>query len=414
MLNRQVPLQCKGRRDFHIFCALLFFFLMTGPTGVAESIAQARQEQKSLTRLPVNLHGTFFRSQQEGWVVGQLGKIFYTPNGGQSWQEQASGTDLLLTAVDFAEQTRGWIVGERGVVLHSDDSGASWTSQHSGTPYPLFDVDFTDQNTGWAVGHWGTIVSTRDGGKTWLDHSLSLRLDKRGLIDPAAFHDVVDPSSGELVAKAGELLTPALIAEIQRRGITDVRIREDVVLNTVFFFDQLHGWIGGEAGLILLTENGGETWERTTLPRLPPAEEEASDIEYTAEELEAFGIIAPPPSVYGLFFTSPLQGWAVGQDGAVMRTQDGGRQWELQPTDIRESLYDVGIVGDKGWVVGDKGTVLQSSDGGKQWKTVELGLEFRFFWFRRLSVIPGDHAFLVGADGLVLNSETLPDKTRQP
>jgi photosystem II stability/assembly factor-like uncharacterized protein len=43
--------------------------------------------------------------------------------------------------------------------------------------------------------------------------------------------------------------------------------------------------------------------------------------------------------------------------------------------------------------VGDKGTILQSSDGGKQWKTVELGLEFRFFWLRRLSVIPGDHAF---------------------
>jgi photosystem II stability/assembly factor-like uncharacterized protein len=393
---------------------LFVFFLMTGLIGTTESIAQAQQAQKDIARLPVNLHGTFFHSQQEGWAVGQLGKIFYTANGGQSWQEQASGTNLLLTAVDFAEQSHGWVVGERGIILHSDDNGSSWTSQHSSTPYPLFDVDFTDQDTGWAVGHWGTIVSTRDGGKTWADHSLSLGLDKRGLIDPAAFHDVVDPSNGELVAKAGELLTTQHLAEIQRRGITDVHIREDVVLNTVFFFDQLHGWIGGEGGLVLFTENGGETWERTTLPRLPLPDEEASDIEYTAEELEAFGIVTPPPSVYGLFFTSALQGWAVGQDGALMLTQDGGRQWEIQASAIRESLYDVGVTGERGWAVGDKGTILQSSDGGKQWKTVELGLEFRFFWLRRLSVIPGDHAFLVGADGLVLNSETLADQARRP
>lgn len=409
MLNRQAPLRSKGRRSSHVFFVFLVFLWASGVAEIPRSLAQQEQEQQRLARLPVNLHGTFFRTQQEGWVVGQLGKIFYTDNGGQSWQEQVSGTDLLLTAVDFADQTHGWIVGERGIVLHSDDNGSTWKHQNSGTPYPLFDVDFTDQNTGWAIGHWGTILSTKDGGKTWLDHSLSLSLDKRGLIDPAAFHDVVDPSNGEIVAKAGELLTPELITEIQRRGITDVRIREDVVLNTVFFFDKLHGWIGGEAGLVLYTENGGETWERTTLPRLPPPEEEASDIEYTAEELEAFGIIIPPPSVYGLFFTSPLQGWAAGQDGALMRTQDGGREWEIQTTDIRESLYDIGIAGEKGWVVGDKGTILQSSNGGKQWKKVELGLEFRFFWFRRLSAIPGDHAYLVGADGLVLNSETLPD-----
>ena len=412
MLNRQAPLPSKGRRISRVFFVFLVFLVFVGAygaIGTSRSLAQQEQGQESLARLPVNLHGTFFRSQQEGWVVGQLGKIFYTDNGGQSWQEQASGTKLLLTAVDFAEQTHGWIVGERGIVLHSDDGGVSWAPQKSGTPYPLFDVNFSDQNTGWAVGHWGTILTTRDGGKTWLDRSLSLGLDKRGLIDPAAFHDVVDPGNGEVVAKAGELLTPDLLKEIQRRGIPDVRIREDVVLNTVFFFDKLHGWIGGEAGLVLYTENGGETWERTTLPRLPLADEEASDIEYTAEELEAFGIVTPPPSVYGLFFTSALEGWASGQDGALMRTQDGGRQWEIQTTDVPEGLYDVGLVGDRGWVVGDKGTVLRSVDGGKQWKKVDLGLEFRFFWFRRLSAIPGDHAYLVGANGLVLNSETLPD-----
>lgn len=371
-------------------------------------------------RIAVNLHGVSFLTKEEGWVVGQLGRIFHTTDGGKSWEEQKSETDLLLTAVDFVERTHGWAVGEQGVILHTGDGGRTWEQQQSGVQYPLFDIDCIDRARGWAVGHWGTILLTEDGGKRWVERSLSLSLEEgkvRELIEPAALHDVTDPRTGEVIAQAGQLLTAELVAEIERRGIGGVQIREDVVLNSVFFLDKQHGWIAGERGLVLRTEDGGESWERTYLPRPSRQAEQGTEEEVmllsgemSEEELAAFGILPPLPSLYGVHFISPQQGWVVGQEGTIAWTQDGGQHWEFQPTETREALYDVGVVGNEGWIMGDRGTVLISTDGGKQWEKKELGSEYHHLWLRRLTVVSGDHAFMVGADGLVLASHQSPEQ----
>lgn len=365
--------------------------------------------QEKLTRPTANLHGVCFLSPEEGWVVGQLGKIFHTTDGGKHWGEQSSQTNLLLTEVDFVDQSHGWAVGERGVILHSEDGGKSWKIQQSGVSYPLFDVDFIDQRKGWAVGHWGTILFTEDGGQHWSERSLSRELKERNQIDPAALIDVVDPTTGEVVAKAGQLLTKDVIAEILKRGLSNVRVRDDVVLNAVFFLDDTHGWIVGEQGRILRTEDGGQHWENTMLPRPPQQAEATKDAEFmNDEELAAFGVLSPLPSLYSVYFVSPQHGWTVGQEGTIAQTYDGGRQWEFQQSGIKEALYDIGVIGNRGWIAGDKGSVLISSDGGAQWEQKELGLEYRLSWLRRLAVTSGDHSFLVGADGLVLASGNSP------
>ena len=369
-------------------------------------------EQKGISRPGVNLHGTFFLTAEEGWAVGQLGKIFHTTDGGKSWEEQNSKTNLLLTAVDFIDQNHGWAVGERGSILLTEDGGNAWKAQQSGVTYPLFDVDFIDSQNGWAVGNWGTILSTGDGGEHWQEQPLSTILKSRGQIDPAAFQDIVDPATGEIIAKKGQILSRDQVAQILEKGITDVRIREDVVLNAVTFVDAAHGWIVGEQARILRTEDGGKTWESIALPRPPKqaSSDNGNEELMSDEELEAFGALTPPPSLYGAYFVSPQQGWVVGQEGTIAYTRDGGQQWEFQPSGTREALYDIGVIGETGWIVGDKGTVLISTNSGTQWSKQELGLEYRLSWLRRLAITPGDHSFFVGADGLVLASGKSPEQ----
>lgn len=263
-------------------------------------------QQKGIARPAVNLHGTFFLTQEEGWAIGQLGKIFHTTDGGKSWQEQVSKTNLLLTAVDFTDQNHGWIVGERGSILHTADGGKTWKAQQSGVAYPLFDVDFIDQQNGWAVGNWGTILSTSDGGEHWQERPLSTILQDRGQIEPAVFQDIINPTTSEVIAKKGQLLSRDQVSQILDLGITDARIREDVVLNAVTFFDATHGWIAGEQGRILRTEDGGQTWESIYVPRPPKQQGAKGDEELMSdEELEAFGVLAPLPSLYGIYFISP-------------------------------------------------------------------------------------------------------------
>jgi hypothetical protein len=45
-----------------------------------------------------------------------------------------------------------------------------------------------------------------------------------------------------------------------------------------------------------------------------------------------------------------------------------------------------------------------------RWEKKELGLEYRLSWLRRLTVVSGNHSFLVGADGLVLASGNSPEQ----
>lgn len=384
-----------------LFCSVVSFL----------SLQLSYANQGSLARPSVNLHGAFFLTPETGWVVGQLGKVFHTTDGGKSWQEQTSRTNLLLTAVDFTDQNNGWAVGERGIIFNTTDGGKSWKTQTSNVAYPLFDVDFIDNQKGWAVGHWGTILFTDDGGQHWHERSLSTALTGRGQIDPAAFTDIKDPASGEVLAKAGQLLSREDITKITARGISDAKVREDLVLNSVFFLDANHGWIAGEQGRVVRTEDGGQTWENVTLPRPPKQAGAGGDEELMSdEELEAFGALTPPPSLYGVYFVSPQQGWVVGQEGTIAKTEDGGRTWQFQPSGSQEALYDIGIKGDTGWIIGDKGAVPVSTTSGAQWEKRELGLEYRLSWLRRLAVTPSDQFFFVGADGLVLASGKSPDQ----
>lgn len=396
--------------------SLAAWFLVAGLLAACEQGGAAQRpvdETPSENRPAVSLHGVSFPTGEMGWVIGRLGKIYYTRDAGATWTEQVSGTNRLLTAVTFVDTRQGWAVGEEGVILYTADGGTNWQRQSSGVTLPLFDVHFTDAKKGWAVGAWGAILFTGDGGVTWVDRSLSLPFEDRGLVEVAPLRDVIDPRTGETLARAEQLLTRSLAERIARSQIPGVRIREDVVLNSVFFLDETRGWIAGEAGLVLYTEDGGGTWARTHLPRRPAQAASGSkqpvlekrfvEKEVSDEELSEYGILPPLPSLYAIRFTSPSQGWAVGQDGTVVASHDGGRQWDYAAAErTHHPLYDVAISGDRIWIIGAKGTNLVSVDGGRSWTTVDPGTDYQRYWLRRLAVA-GDNVVIVGAMGLILS-----------
>ena len=62
-------------------------------------------------------------------------------------------------------------------------------------------------------------------------------------------------------------------------------------------------------------------------------------------------------------------------------------------------MYDVAVAGDYGVVVGDTGNVLTTSDGGETWTPRDLPEKERLVWLRAVSIVPGTHGFIVGANG---------------
>jgi len=99
-----------------------------------------------------------------------------------------------------------------------------------------------------------------------------------------------------------------------------------------------------------------------------------------------------------------LEGWAVGDDGVVWHSIDGGKNWEKQPTGTRAALRSLHFVTPlNGWVAGREelpngggsvGVLLYTDDGGGHWKRVLFnalpGLNVVRFVDARTGFVAGD------------------------
>ncbi len=88
-------------------------------------------------------------------------------------------------------------------------------------------------------------------------------------------------------------------------------------------------------------------------------------------------------ALHAVQFVDEREGWAVGDEGVIWHTIDGGQTWDRQPTGLRASLRSLHFLNPyTGWVAGrmerpngggSTGVLLYTDDGGVKWKVVLLG-----------------------------------------
>ena len=139
--------------------------------------------------VPFNGAGIFyFVDANNGWSYygsGQNGaeppfKILRTTNGGTDWVEQFSDNTIgVYNAIFFSDVNNGWIVGDAGKVLKTTDGGANWNYVTNSGINPLERskaVFFIDANIGWIstkdVAGNAVIQHTTDGGSSWVQQSV--------------------------------------------------------------------------------------------------------------------------------------------------------------------------------------------------------------------------------------------------
>jgi len=102
------------------------------------------------------------------------------------------------------------------------------------------------------------------------------------------------------------------------------------------------------------------------------------------------------------FFNSNI-GWIVGKTGTILITTDGGDNWIEQVSTTTRTLYAVDAVDDNElWIAGRSGTILHSLDGGETWNQVISGVSSRLedIWFTDLL-----NGWSVGSNGTILHTE---------
>lgn len=102
-------------------------------------------------------------------------------------------------------------------------------------------------------------------------------------------------------------------------------------------------------------------------------------------------------------FVSATTGWAVGQNGTVLKTVDGGATWAYQDPKLSTSQFNqkdlTGVsFADQstGWIIGLNGLVRRTSDGGSTWLVQSIPADVGSYNLRSISSADANHAIIVG------------------
>ena len=306
-----------------------------------ESLPTAWKSEAELTDV-------FFLNPSLGWAVGAQGVILRTTNGGKQWSEISQAPDLVADDISLKQKLNNMRTGTR--TRYTGVVGDSAQSQQQTVRCRFESVCFVDSQHGWIAGGYevpyvgrtrAVVMQTDDGGQTWQPI--------RSLVIPR--------------------------------------------INKIHFTDRLTGWAVGRTGNLFQTGvfhtvNGGQTWSSKSSSKMPGWTDAVNtsqglltiDYEGTlgllrgSDNFEASVIRSESlPQVNQIKMVDKQQGWAVGEQGSLLRTDDGGRSFSpLQfgssnaadpsariATLIKEfDLKTVAVTSRNIWFAGDPGTLL--------------------------------------------------------
>ncbi|MHB8899367.1 MAG: YCF48-related protein [Thermoguttaceae bacterium] len=308
-------------------------------------------------REDARLNDVCFVDSQCGWAVGDRGTVWHTGNGGREWSLQETGVKCPLHSVHFLDRDHGWAVGGythpftrtgSGLVLMTADGGATWKAKdHTLLPI-LKKVRFFDLQHGWAVGCSSAacpsgLFLSDSGGRSW---NPTPGARQPGWRDG----DFLDPQNGVLVGQDGSAaevrsgrVVPSGTPRFGLRGPADVQL-----------VPPSYGWLVGEGGLAMLTRDLGHSWQTPPAP-LPAAV--AGQFDFNAMSVRQTKV------------------WIAGSPGTrVFYTPDAGLSWQALRTNQNAPLRAIDFADDvHGWAVGDFGTILATEDGGQTWRRQRAG-----------------------------------------
>ena len=114
----------------------------------------------------------WFKSPNEGFVIGAYGMIFKTLDGGQTWKDWSANVEnpdrFHLNSIVHVDTGRLMIVGEAGLMLRSLDDGANWKKTFSPYAGSFFGISsLSKQGVQIAYGLRGNIARTDNFGSSW-------------------------------------------------------------------------------------------------------------------------------------------------------------------------------------------------------------------------------------------------------
>ena len=269
-----------------------------------------------------------------GIAVGIGGTIISTTDFGDSWLLQTSGTEQILRAVAFRNKNIITVVGDSGIILRTNNGGDTWVRQSSGITLSLNGILNFGASTWIAVGNGGTILRTTNDGVTWLGQ-ISETGDDINAITCCSGDTVIAVVTGGYILRSTDA---GVVWTMQRPSVDH--------LTAIKFINANNGIVVGWNGEILQTSDSGRNWQSKSSGTIDyilgvsflDTNNIMAIANYGSENAKFLSTTnggtnwtirnATTYGLYGISFADTTHGIAVGYNGIILRTTDGGIQWE--------------------------------------------------------------------------------------
>lgn len=305
-------------------------------------------------------------AQGHVWTVGKYLSILYSPDFGLHWTDQVPAVKNLLFEPNFNNAFYGMVGGNDGALLRTSNSGASWERLAFPRDENFTGVVMLGDSTAVIASSTGSVFITHDFGDNWtlIEEDLGQVTDLFAINNQTL---ILANELGEIYRSEDAGHNWELVHDIPQS------------INSIRFYDAAFGWAVGDGGYILLTKDGGDTWET----------------QFTNFDLEFSDV----------YFVNNVEGWVTSKNftDKIWHTTNGGGDWETVTLPI--SSYWEGVAfsdTDLGWIVGgtvDNGVIYRTDDGGDTWVLDHTSPDP----FRGIYAIPnGETAWAVGFGGNIM------------
>lgn len=297
------------------------------------------------TNTTENLQDIYFINSSTGVAVGNNGKIIRTTDAGLTWQSITSGTGNSLFSLKFPDNITGYTGGYTGTVLRTLNSGASW-SPRTGCGINISCISFLNTSTGITAGGGSLMCFTTDGGQSW-----NPRYTPGYIVMSISFINLttliacaVDMPGAKIFKSTNNGNNWSEVMTLNNSGLN-----QTYSLSYIYFKNAVTGFCTGSHtfngpvwGDIYRTTNAGNNWS-------------------------AAGSIGPATgsALFGISFGDSLSGTAVGNNGVIMRSTNGGANWFVQAGASTNTLKAVHMLNSlTGYICGNNGLILKTTNGG--------------------------------------------------
>ena len=297
------------------------------------------------------------------------------------WEIIPSGTNVKLNSVFFFDYEVGFAVGDSGTVLKSIDSGKTWQSIQTPVTFNLNDIYMFHRDTIDIVGDSGTMLFSTDGGSYWWVGPIFFT-DDYFCVNFSDGHGICGGSSQTILW--GTYTSTALYWMEIQSGFFGGGFWGAYMLSPQI------GFVAGENSIFQplfgKTTDSGVNWDFT-----------------------AFYLNNNEGRATGVDFTDLNTGYVSARvwdgTGAIAKTTDGGNNWNS--TIFSNPLWSVDFpisgASQVGYAVGDQGTLLKTNDAGMNWLSQQSGTTFRL---NKVHFKDFDFGFAVGENGIILKTTT--------